>query len=299
MRFFHLHAPLLMRIYFIRPIDDDESNTKIGDFVAILPGLFDGGQLQLRHGGQIKKLNFAHQSALLTSIFAAYSGVEHTLSGVTSGYRLSLVYNIVQPMTLANFRPTLPELQGATQKLRHIMLSWKQDASGEAPEFLACLLQHKYAKTKNFRAKSLTGADALLVSHLHPIARELKFRLHLAHITVTVTADAVAEDEGRYDRYDCFGGRRGWGRGGGWGRRAYDYYDDEDDEDDEDIDEEDFEIDHATEETSLGITKVMDLRGMPVDVDLDLTADDLMNGSVTEGDPDSEDFERDDRTVRE
>ncbi|KAJ7876598.1 hypothetical protein B0H13DRAFT_1560800, partial [Mycena leptocephala] len=151
------HSSLLSR-----PISDDEANTKIGDFIVILPGQFQGAQLQLRHAGQAKSLNFAHQSGLTTSVVAAYSGVEHTLSSVSSGYRLSLVYDIVQPITHAGYRPTLPEMQGATQKLHNIMLSWKQNATEEAPELLACLLQHKYSKTPNFSAKSLIGADALL-----------------------------------------------------------------------------------------------------------------------------------------
>ncbi|KAJ7102739.1 hypothetical protein C8R44DRAFT_583888, partial [Mycena epipterygia] len=174
--------------------DDDESDLKIGDFIAILPSVFEGAQIQLRHAGQTKSLNFAHQSKLSTSIVAAYSGVEHTLCGVTSGYRLSLVYDMVQPMTHAGYRPTLPEMQGATQKLHNVLLSWKQDISGSAPESLACLLQHKYPKTPNFCAQSLIGADALLVSHLHPLARQLKFRIYLAHVEFTVDTSASAPD---------------------------------------------------------------------------------------------------------
>ncbi|KAJ7450061.1 hypothetical protein B0H11DRAFT_2078301 [Mycena galericulata] len=280
------------------PISEDESDPKIGDFIAILPGLFQGAQLQLRHAGQVKSLNFAHQSGLSTSIVAAYSGVEHTLAGVTSGYRLSLLYDIVQPITHIAFRPTLPEVQGATQKLHNIMLSWQQDTSGEAPMSLACLLQHKYSKTPNFGAKSLTGADALLISHLYPLARQLKFRIYLAHVQVTATSTAEAEDDG-YDAYGCggrysgrYGGRYG-GYGRGWNRRFYDYEDEYDDM--SDIDEAEF-VDNGDEEETLRVTQVVDLRGMPVGVHLDLQPDDLLNGSITDEDPDENLFERDDRT---
>ncbi|KAJ7101409.1 hypothetical protein B0H15DRAFT_410938 [Mycena belliarum] len=272
--------------HFKEPIDDDEANTKIGDFIAVLPSLFQGGQLHLRHAGQAKSVNFAHQSGLSTSIVAAYSGVQHALSGVTSGYRLSLVYDIVQPITHAEERPILPEMQGATQKLHNIMLSWKQDASGQAPKFLACLLQHKYTKTANFRAQSLTGADALLVSHLYPLARQLKFRAYLAQVRLTVTVEASAED---YDGgFGCHS-RYGWGR-------SYDYYD-EDDEDMDDIDEDDFEDDEESRQENLVLSRVVDLHGMPVTVDLELKADDLLNGTITDENPDSEEFEREDRTL--
>ncbi|KAJ7722655.1 hypothetical protein DFH07DRAFT_971838 [Mycena maculata] len=257
------------------PITDDPAETKIGDLIVILPGLFQGAQLQLSHAGQAKSLNFAHQSGISTSIVAAYSGVEHTLAGVTAGYRLSLIYDIVQPITHVEYRPTLPEMQGATQKLHNIMLSWKQDASGEAPESLACLLQHKYSRAPNFGAKSLTGADALLISHLYPLARELKFSIYLAHVQLTVFTTAEARG------YD-YSHRRGWG------------YDDSDDDDE--IDEDECVDDDDPEET-LQITQIVDLRGMPVHIGLELEVDDLINGSLTEYDPDRETFDRDERTT--
>ncbi|KAJ7666689.1 hypothetical protein DFH06DRAFT_1184497 [Mycena polygramma] len=272
------------------PINDDESNPKIGDFIVVLPGHFQGAQLQLRHAGQAKSLNFAHQSGLSTSVVAAYSGVEHTLAGVSSGYRLSLIYDIVQPITQVGYRPTLPEMQGATQKLHNIMLSWKQNTTGEAPQLLACLLQHKYSKTPNFSAKSLTGADALLISHLHPLARELKFRIHLAHVTLTVSTPCEADDPGEYGGYGGYG-RRGYG--GGWGRGRY--YDDYDDDEDEDIDEEEF-VDREEDREEHMSVQIVDLRGLPVDARFALNAGDLLNGSITDDDPDTEDFERDDRT---
>ncbi|KAJ7457358.1 hypothetical protein FB451DRAFT_1098079 [Mycena latifolia] len=279
--------------HYKEPIDDDAANAKVGDFIAILPSLFQGAQLNLRHGGQAKSLNFAHQSGLSTSIVAAYSGVEHILAGVTSGYRLSLIYDIVQPMTHAEDRATLPEMQGATHKLYNIMLSWKQDTSGEAPQSLACLLQHKYTNTSNFSAKSLTGVDAHLISHLYPLARQLKFRIYLAQIKVTVTTMAHAEDDGYEYRSHC-SYRRGYG---GWGRRRYDFYDYDDEDMDEDIDEMEFEDDEGSREEDLTLTRVVDLRGMPVHVGVDLEADDLINGDITDQGPDTEDFERDERTT--
>ncbi|KAJ7472161.1 hypothetical protein FB451DRAFT_1135007 [Mycena latifolia] len=269
--------------HYKEPIDDDAANAKIGDFIAILPSLFQGAQLHLRHGGQAKSLNFAHQSGLSTSIVAAYSGVEHTLAGVTSGYRLSLIYDIVQPLTHAKDRATLPEMQGATHKLYNIMLSWKQDTSGQAPASLARLLQHQYINTSNFCAKSLTGVDALLISHLYPLARQLKFRIYLAQIEFTVSTTAEAADN-NYSRR-------------GYGRRRYNHYDTSDEDMDEEIDEEDFVDDEENREESLVFTRVVNLRGMPVDVVLDIEVEDLLNGNITDLDPDTEDLERHGRTT--
>ncbi|KAF8198185.1 hypothetical protein K438DRAFT_2116670 [Mycena galopus ATCC 62051] len=285
-----------------QPISEDEADRKIGDFVVVLPGNFEGAQLQLRHAGQVKTLNFAHQSGLSTSVVAAYTGVEHTLAAVSSGYRLSLVYDIVQPITHVGERPILPEMQGATQKLQNVLRSWKQKAPEEAPELLACLLQHTYSKSPNFSAKSLTGADALLISHLYPLARELKFRVYLAHVKVTVSTPSEAEDPGYGGGYGgCgYGGYGGYGRGRygrGYGRYGG-YYDYEDEEDEDmEIDDEDFVDNDGAREEHLVLSRIVDLRGMPVDVDLNLEASDLLNGSITDQDPDTESLERDDRTV--
>jgi hypothetical protein len=117
-------------VYFLTHIHDgfrrSLSETKVADLVVVLPGSFEGGQLQLRHGLETKSLDLAFHSGILTSIIAAYVGVWHSLSSVTSGYRLSLVYDINQPSTDTRVRRSLPETHGPALKLRHILRSWKQ-----------------------------------------------------------------------------------------------------------------------------------------------------------------------------
>ncbi|KAJ7226732.1 hypothetical protein GGX14DRAFT_417216 [Mycena pura] len=248
---------------------DDKTSRKIGDFIVILPSLFDGAQLQLSHAGQTKTINFGRESRLSTFVVAAYSGVEHALSSVTAGYRLSLVYEIVHTIAdtalVRRPRPALPEMKGATQKLRDILLSWKQAASGAAPELLACLLQHRYTQAPTFGAKSLTGADALLMSHLRPLAWELKFCLYLAHVTATVSTPVTPVEY--YDSRGC--------------ERCEDceHCDLRDGLDEEFTDDGD-------SEAALHVSQVVDLRGMPVNVNLPLQMEDYLRGPVVDGKPD-------------
>lgn len=221
---------------------------------------------------------------------------------MSSGYRLSLLYDIVQPIAYAAQRPLLPEMQGATQRLHHVLLSWKQDlaspeASEASPAYLACLLQHKYQKTVGFTGKALRGADALLLSHLYPLARELGFRIHIAHVELTATSSCSAPDYG----YGYGGGFGGYGgRHGGYGRRCV--FDESDEEDyDSDIDDCEFESDDEEGEEEylrLRVKQIVDLRGLPVHVgDLHLDTNDVINGEITDGDPDEEELERHDRMV--
>jgi hypothetical protein len=66
---------------------------------------------------------------------------------------------------------------------------------------------------------------------------------------------------------------------------------------DSEIDEGEFVDNENDREEILKVTQVVNLRGMPVGTDFDLEAGDLLNGSVTDADPDRELFEREERTV--
>ncbi|KAJ6456639.1 hypothetical protein C8R47DRAFT_1165251 [Mycena vitilis] len=264
--------------------DEPLSNLKLADLVVVLPSLFEGGQLQLRHGLQTNSSHLATRSGIFTSVIAAYAGVWHTLSSVTAGYRLSLVYDINQDTPV----PRLPDTDGPAQRLRSILQSWEHDAhlsppDAEAPKFLACLLSHTYAvKDKvNFNTEMLQGADGPLVSHLSLLAQELELRVSFAQVTLTVGLSASAERFAQNRHY------------------GYQRYDDS--ESDDSIDEEHFDIDEEPEEgdeesMKFRIIKVMDLSGLPIDVNPYLEVADLLNGSMTSGHPDDELFDKHERT---
>lgn len=152
---------------------------KMGELVVVLPSSFAGGDLEFFFEGERKShpsLN-CNQDGQLTSIVAACVGVQQTLSAVTSGYRLSLVYDI--------FYPGYHDPHSPKQKLRNIMSAWKQDRTGFAPRFIACLLQNKYSHSATFDACSLRGTDEQLLSVLSQSARDLGFSIYLAQIEAT------------------------------------------------------------------------------------------------------------------
>ncbi|KAJ7026951.1 hypothetical protein C8F04DRAFT_100590 [Mycena alexandri] len=255
--------------------------TKIADLVVVLPSSFEGGQLQLRHGLETRSFNLDQNSGILTSVVAAYVGVCRALSSLTSGYRLSLVYDITRPSRGTGLPPGLPDTRGPAQKLRNILQNWTQATSNAAsntaaPEFLACLLRQTYTTKngQNFDTGMLSGADGQLISHLTPLLDEFQFRASLAQVTLTERTSASAN------------GNRGYGR------PKYD-----DSESDDSIDVEEFKTDQEDEpERELRVIQVLDLSGLPIDVDLGLETYHLLNGSMTSGEPDEENFEKNDRT---
>jgi hypothetical protein len=249
------------------------ANSKIGELIIILPGRHEGGKLQLRHAGQVKSIDPAYQSQRMTSIVAAYSGVKHAQSSIVSGHRLSLIYDIVYTPKNGEDRLGLPHMDAVHRRLHNILRSWKGSTGDSVPKFLACLLQHQYLKIPNFSSESLTGGDALLLSHLRPLARDLEFRLLLAHIEFTISITARVDPNDEEDEY------------GGYG------YDDENH-----YDEEDFEDDGEAHE-DVGVRQVVGLSGIPVALYVDIQPEDLLNGSIMQYDADDHIFEREDRTV--
>ncbi|KAJ7060445.1 hypothetical protein C8F01DRAFT_1142657 [Mycena amicta] len=255
-----IHGADSRPVYFRECIGDDDlddlDDPKIGEMTVVLPSAFEGAALQLRWSGQKKSFNLAHQSGLSTSVIAAYSGVEQTMSRPLAD-------------SAERLRPTLPDLSGPVQKLRHVLLSWKQNPDA-APEYIAGLLQHLYDKGPRFSTKSLAWKDALLVSQLLPLARLLGFRLHFAHVETTIRTRAHA---GRYLTDDS-----------------------DSDSDASEIDDDEFDDDDDDYVEDIVVSQITDLNGMPASVELDLAAEGYACGSLDDSDPEVVKFERNDRT---
>ncbi|KAJ7060438.1 hypothetical protein C8F01DRAFT_1370058 [Mycena amicta] len=257
-----MHGPNSAVVQFKESlIREGDDNLKIGDMVVVLPSNFEDATIQLRYADRTNTHNLADQSRLSTSIVAAYSGVEHLMSSVSSGYMLSLVYDIIRPST-EGVRPALPDPAFPGEQLRHVLSSWKNNAQN-APPYLKYQFRHqKYEWAPNFRATSLTGHDALFVSHFRAIALELKFRLRFVRVVCTVKTPARATGQHLSSK------NKG-----------------------PIIDEAEFEDDATQSEQSVAVTEITDLNGIAYRV---------VNGSLTlggfvHGQPDSVLFERKNR----
>ncbi|KAJ7494522.1 hypothetical protein B0H11DRAFT_2277249 [Mycena galericulata] len=232
----------------------------IGELSVILPSQFTGGKMEFHHDGQTKQVDVAEQSAVLTSIVAAYTGVKQTLSAVTSGHRLALIYDIVAEP--GSRPPTLADLESPKERLRELLSAWlRQDVSGHAPQFLATLLKNRYVHSSPPSESGLVGDDKLLLSALRRVAEELGFSLHLANIEVT-TKTAYPPDNSLIQGYNQSGV---WSEGGSF----------------DTMHDESFASTFTNEEDSndLVIKEMVDLDGMPVKVEgLDVQSGDLING---------------------
>ncbi|KAF7305239.1 hypothetical protein HMN09_00774600 [Mycena chlorophos] len=157
---------------------------------------------------------------------------------------------------------------GPVRELRRILASWKDDRA-ESPECLGYVLKRTYRRTLSFDAKALSGADALLLKNLAPLAAELGFALHLAHLDGTSYNSCRIKDSRWRSQSPCGS---------------------------EDEDREDDFVDSDSVEESVELKGVVDLEGMPVRVVAlkDLRDwDEVLFGRpmVDDGESDDEEFE--------
>ena len=183
--------------------------------IVVLPSKFEGGQVHVSHGNNKDVFDVSPSSAFATSALAWYTDVIHQVKPITSGYRLALSYNLINPSPGIP-PPHLPDMHSAVSEVEAIFRKWR--AGGYAnSDYIAYLLDHQYSKAGLVSA-ALKGRDATLVSNIRRAAENQGVSLLLGLLECEISGDAGADHPP---------GCRGYGRYGGcWG------YSDSEDEDD-------------------------------------------------------------------
>ncbi|PPQ69507.1 hypothetical protein CVT24_001461 [Panaeolus cyanescens] len=165
--------------FFKAHIDTPRSDNMFGSLVVILPTVHRGGSLIFRHGG--KEWTFDSAGAIgasrtassrRTAFTAFYSDVEHEVTPVISGYRVTLTYNLYFTNTTASNVPGVASIRSqssATLAIEDHLKSLLSDSSFlHTGGYLGFRLLHKYPVHKStdlsLLAKTLKGPDARILS---------------------------------------------------------------------------------------------------------------------------------------
>lgn len=141
--------------------------------LVTLPSAFTGGALCLSYKDVSTTIDLGAESGSATSVVSWRTGVAPEMKPITLGHCLALSYNLVN--TTGSPLPSLPDLHESRAHLRQIFMSWNESLY-TGPQKIICLLDSNYAQ-KDIGRRSLEGTDALLVSLIDGIAKELSFRL--------------------------------------------------------------------------------------------------------------------------
>jgi hypothetical protein len=195
-----LHKLLLYQPggFFIGHRDTEKLPGMFGTLVIVLPSLFAGGELLVRHKGHEARLDLHRDDPNEVGFAAFYADCVHEVLPVTDGSRLTLAYNLVRPGR--GKPPQPPGYEREQASLAAMLQSWRDGtyAPNEAvPEKLIYLLEHAYTPAE-LGFPALKGVDAAVSGVLAAAAEQARCDLHLA--LLTVEESGAAEYTGNYRR---------------------------------------------------------------------------------------------------
>jgi hypothetical protein len=214
-----LHSLLVYETnqHFLAHQDSEKDDSMVGTLVVTLPSSYAGGELMVGHN---EEWTAYRGSKTALSLVAFYADCRHEVLKVTSGYRITLTYNLLLHGDTS--RPegddgTVAELADLLRE--HFSTPVPRYYGGPAadpPNRLVYLLDHEYTP-RALKWSRLKGADASRVSLLREAAHRADCEAVLALADIKTTHSAFKDD------YDDYRYRRRWDD---------DYDEDEDDDDD-------------------------------------------------------------------
>jgi predicted 2-oxoglutarate/Fe(II)-dependent dioxygenase YbiX len=193
--------------FFLVHQDSEKDDSMMGTLVVTLPSSYAGGELMVGHNEEWKAYR-GSKTAL--SLVAFYADCRHEVLRVTSGYRITLTYNLLlygDTSRQEGDAGTVAELAGLL--CEHFSTPVPRYYGGPAsdpPNRLVYLLDHEYTP-RGLNWRRLKGADASRVALLRTAADRAGCESVLALAEIKTTHSAFAADEGYgyrdwYDEYD-------------------------------------------------------------------------------------------------
>jgi predicted 2-oxoglutarate/Fe(II)-dependent dioxygenase YbiX len=191
--------------FFLVHQDSEKEDSMVGTLVVTLPSSYAGGELMVGHNEEWKAYR-GSKTAL--SLVAFYADCRHEVLRVTSGYRITLTYNLLLHGDTS--RPegddgTVAELADLLRE--HFSTPVPRYYGGPAtdpPNRLVYLLDHEYTP-RGLNWRRLKGADASRVALLRSAADRAGCESVLALADIKTTHSAFPADESYGYRR-----RRGW-----------------------------------------------------------------------------------------
>ncbi len=181
----HLYKLLLYESgsFFLAHRDGEKLDRMVATLVVALPSAHEGGELVVRHEGREEIVDFSANGRFQTQFAAFYADCEHEIRPVTSGFRLTLVYNL----TLVKSKRTIaaPTSREHIATLTGVFRQWnpqRQSPSDSTPSKLAVVLDHQYTEAGLTR-DALKGVDRSRADVLFAAAREAGCDASLALVT--------------------------------------------------------------------------------------------------------------------
>ncbi|MEO1451065.1 MAG: 2OG-Fe(II) oxygenase, partial [Bacteroidota bacterium] len=161
--------------FFLPHKDSEKAPGMFGTLIIGLPADHEGGQLQVSFGGKEEVVDFSGPVREFQMPYTAfYADCLHEIKPVTAGYRVCLIYNLIQEK--GEKIRGITTTSGYVEGLRDIL----QEAAAAADTFpKIVMLNHAYTP-ENFSRAALKLDDAPRVEALETAAEQAGFESRLA-----------------------------------------------------------------------------------------------------------------------
>ena len=179
--------------FFVDHRDTEKISGMFATMVLVLPSTHGGGELVVKHAGREAALDLHPEDPSEIGFAGFYADCVHEVRPVTTGFRLTLVYNL---RFVDRSRPLkAPDYRVEQARVAEALRNWA--SAEDEPDKLILPLEHAYTPAElSFGA--LKGADAGVASVLIKAAAEADCDLHLA--LVSIEESGSAEHTGYYGR---------------------------------------------------------------------------------------------------
>ena len=180
--------------FFLPHQDSEKEKGMFGTLVVGLLSSHTGGEMVIRFDGREQKVDFAPATSSYKIPYAAfYADCEHEIKPITSGYRICLVYNLLQ----SEDSPTINSSQFHDQakQMTFSLESWEEFFEWR-PKVI--LLGHQYTPS-NFSLSHLKLHDRLRVDALKQAADRAGYLSPLALVTLHQMGSLEGDNYHYYD----------------------------------------------------------------------------------------------------
>ena len=180
--------------FFVSHRDTEKAAGMFATLVVVLPSIYSGGELLVRHREREVCLDLAGQEAAEVAFAAFYADCRHEVRPIRSGCRLVLIYNLIRQ---APGRPPEPpaydtEVDRVSDLLRRWavdLASRTMDSHSDSPAKLIYPLEHAYTPAE-IGFTTLKNADAAVATVLVAAAARADCELHLVFLAIRESGSA-------------------------------------------------------------------------------------------------------------
>ena len=167
--------------FFADHRDTEKADGMVATLVISLPVEGEGGDLVIRHKDRETAIAMCVQDPGELAFAAFYADCVHQTKPVTTGHRISLIYNLVVEAGGGPVPANAPVTSSHAERCRRVLADWV--ASEGSPKKLVWLLEHAYSPD-GLGFETLKGTDAAAIRTLRQAAEASGCTLHLAILRI-------------------------------------------------------------------------------------------------------------------